>query len=69
MQPIIPIEEAREILGAKGEKMSDIEIAYLIETTDHMAEFALKQARKELIAKQDANKLADLIYDVYKEKK
>lgn len=64
---IISIKETRRVLGKSTEKMSDKEIENTIETLDLLALQALKQAEEERLQKQDAQKLAELTYDIYKE--
>jgi hypothetical protein len=66
---VISIQEARTILGADARDMTDTEIEYLIEALDIMAKDALKLAKDELHRKRDAKQMAELIYDVYKDKK
>jgi hypothetical protein len=66
--PIISIKEARKILGRKADTMSDSEVAELVDSLDVIAAEALRLAREKR-AKEDAMALADLIYDIYKDKK
>jgi len=66
--PIISVEEARELLGNDGNNMSDEQIAELIETLDLIAVQALKDAREQRM-KQDAMAMANLTYDIYRDKK
>lgn len=63
---IISVEEARKILGAEAKNMSNEEIEQLIRDADVMAQYALQEARK--VRKDTALALAQLIYDIYKEK-
>lgn len=63
---IVPIEEAREILGNEAKKLSDDEVEQLIRDLDVMAVYALHEAQK--MREEAALALALLIYDIYKEK-
>ena len=67
-KPIISIKEARKILGKDAIGMADDEIANVIETLDILAKDALQKAREKLRIKKDARELAQLIYDIYKDK-
>jgi hypothetical protein len=69
MEPVISVKEARKILGADSDDMSDDELLELIGTLDLLARDALKLAHEQLLMKKDANALASVIYDVYKDKK
>lgn len=69
MKPIISVEEAREILGDVASRMSDEELTETIKTLDLLAKDALEQARREVQMKADARDLAELIYDIYQDKK
>lgn len=69
MSLIITVKEAREILGEKSDGMSDEEIEFVIGTLDLMAKDALKISTEEVHRKRDAYRLAQLTYDIYKEKK
>ncbi|HTE57193.1 MAG TPA: hypothetical protein VK694_00460 [Verrucomicrobiae bacterium] len=66
---IISIEEAREILGSDAQGMSDEEITQVISTLDILAKDALELAKLQLRRKKDAKDLANLIYDIYQDKK
>jgi hypothetical protein len=66
---IISVEEARKILGSAATAMSDEEIIEVISTLDIMAKDALETARNKLHMKKDATDLANLIYDIYQDKK
>jgi hypothetical protein len=66
---VISIHEARTILGADAKDMTDAEIEYVIETLDIMAKDALKLGKEELHRKRDAKRMAELIYDIYQDKK
>jgi hypothetical protein len=66
---IISVEEARKILGSAATAMSDEEIIEVISTLDIMAKDALETARYKLHMKKDATDLANLIYDIYQDKK
>lgn len=65
---IISVQEARKILGKTAENMSDEEIENTIETLDLLAVEALDKARQKRI-NEDATAMAELIYDIYKDKK
>jgi uncharacterized protein YjgD (DUF1641 family) len=65
---IISIKEARKILGKSYEHMSDEEVESLIENLDAIAIVSLRDAREKRM-KQDANDMANLIYDIYQDKK
>jgi hypothetical protein len=65
---IISIQEARKILGKKAEGMTDAEIAFAIETLDLIAKDALKLSKEELHRKRDAYRMAQLTYDIYRDK-
>ena len=66
---IISVEEARELLGKAGQNMTDEEIEEVIINLDIIAKDSLEMARNKLLMKRDANELAQLTYDIYKEKK
>jgi hypothetical protein len=65
---IISIKEARKILGKDYEHLSDEQIGNLIEDLDAIAVAALKDAREKQI-KDDATAMAELVYDIYQDKK
>ncbi len=65
---IVSVDEARKLLGDDAEGMSDDEIAFVIETLDLMAKDALKLSKQELHRKRDAFRMAQLTYDIYKQK-
>jgi hypothetical protein len=65
----VSVEEAREILGTDAVGMSDEDIIEVISTLDLMAKDALETARYQLRMKKDATDLANLIYDIYQDKK
>ena len=67
MDLVISVEEARELLGDDAKQMSDDEIEKLIRDLDVMARYALQEARK--MREEAAFALAQLIYDIYKDKK
>ncbi|HKU18882.1 MAG TPA: hypothetical protein VJP80_06450 [Candidatus Saccharimonadales bacterium] len=69
MKPIISIKEARKLLGADASGMSDEEILDVIETLHSLAKGAIEDAKVSLRRKKDAKALANVIYDVYKDKK
>lgn len=66
MELIISVKEARKLLGDDAKKMSDDEVEKLIRDLDVMARYALKEARK--MREEAALALAQLIYDIYKDK-
>lgn len=68
-KPIISIKEARKLLGKDASRMSDEELLETIETIDLLAKDALDLARHKLQTKADARDLANLIYDIYQDKK
>lgn len=68
MKQTVSLAEAREILGEKAEGMSDDEIQYVIDTLRLMAQDALGISREQVHMKRDAYRLAQLTYDVYKDK-
>lgn len=68
-KPVISVQEARKILGKVSDRMSDEELLTTIDTLDLLAKDALEHARREVQMKADAKDLANLIYDIYKDKK
>lgn len=66
--PIISVKEARKILGKGYAHMSDSEVENLIQNLDAIAVAALKDAREKRM-KEDAEALANLVYDIYSDKK
>jgi hypothetical protein len=66
---IVTVEEARTILGSDASSMTDEEITEVISSLDIMAKDALETAQAKLRMKKDANDLANLIYDIYQDKK
>ena len=68
-KPIVSVKEAREILGKDADSMTDEEILNVINTLDLLAKDALEQAKRKIRMKKDAKALAELTYDIYKEKK
>lgn len=46
-KPIMTVKEARKLLGKKYEKMTDQEIAKLIDEVDMLAQMALRLAKEE----------------------
>ncbi len=66
---IISVGEAREILGKAGQNMTDEEIEDVIINLDVIAKNSLEMTREKLLMKRDATELAELIYDIYNEKK
>lgn len=65
----VSVDEARNILGTDATGLSDEEIIDVIATLDIMAKDALETARTKLRMKKDARDLANLIYDIYQDKK
>lgn len=68
MKQTISVQEARKILGKKADGMSNDEIQYVIETLHLMAKDALGISREKVHTKRDAYRLAQLTYDIYKDK-
>lgn len=68
-KPIISVKEARKILGSVADRMSDEELLETIGTLDLLAKDALDQAKRKVQMKADAADLANLIYDIYQDKK
>lgn len=66
---IVSVKEARELLGEDAADMSDEEIASVIQTLDSLAKASLEEAKTRLKMKKDAEDLANLIYDIYQDKK
>ncbi len=69
MKTIISVKEARKILGEKAAGMSYEEIEFVVETLHLVAKDALKISIEEIHRKRDAYRLAQLTYDIYKDKK
>jgi hypothetical protein len=67
MNLIVSVEEAREILGQSANKMTDEEIIELVQNLDAIAVCALRDATQK--RKDDALALANVVYDVYQDKK
>ncbi len=65
---IVPVEEARKILGKLAKEMTDQDILELVDNLDVIAIDALRQASEKRM-KEDAMAMAELIYDIYKDKK
>lgn len=68
-RPIISTKEARKILGSATEGMSDEDVAQVVQTLHSLAKGAIEEAKRKLHMKKDAQALAELVYDIYKEKK
>jgi hypothetical protein len=66
--PIVSIKEARRILGKKADNMSDSEVAELVDNLDVIAVEALRLSHEKQM-KEDVIALANLIYDIYQDKK
>jgi hypothetical protein len=69
MKPIISIKEARKILGSSADGMTDEEILEVIGSLHSIAKGAIEDAKAKLQMKRDAMDLANLIYDIYQDKK
>jgi len=65
---LISVSEAREILGENAKDMTDSELEFVLETLGLMANDALKISTNELHKKRDAYRMAQLTYDIYKDK-
>lgn len=68
-RPIVPLNEARKILGNDAVGMTDDEILNIIKSLDLLAKDALQEAQKRIKMKKDAKALAELTYDIYQDKK
>lgn len=66
---IVSVKEARDILGDLAKNMSDDEIAQVIDTLHVVAKDSLQLARNKIKMHNDAHDLAQLIYDIYQDKK
>jgi hypothetical protein len=64
---VVSVEEAREILGTEAEKMTDDQIIELVQNLDAIAVASLRDAMAK--RKEDAMDMANLIYDIYQDKK
>ena len=69
MKPNVSVMEAREILGSDALHLTDKEIEEIIATLDLLAKNSLEKAKIEIQMKKDAKDLAELIYDIYQEKR
>lgn len=65
---IVSVKEARKILGKMAKEMTDEEIINLVDNLDAIAIDALRQAREKRM-KEDAMAFAELLYDIYQDKK
>lgn len=65
----VSVAEARDILGKDAEGMTDEQIQDVIITLDLMAKDALESARKALRMKRDTKAMAELIYDIYQDRR
>lgn len=65
---IVSVKEARKILGRMAKDMTDEEITELVDNLDAIAIDALRQAREKRM-KEDVIAFAELIYDIYQDKK
>lgn len=66
---LMSVAEARKILGDDADTMTDDEISEVIASMSIIAVHALEKARHEILVKRDARRLAELVYDIYLEKK
>lgn len=66
---MLSVSKARALLGDDANGMTDRQIEEVISTLDLLAKDALQKARRKLRMKKDASQLAELIYDIYQEKK
>lgn len=64
---IVSVDEARELLGGDAEGMTDKQIIEVIQTLDAIAVEALRNRKERM--QTDALALAELIYDIYQDKK
>lgn len=69
MAGTLSVEEARQILGEDAKTMSDAEIAEVVSTLTLLARDSLETAKLKMLRKRDAKRLAEVIYDVYQDKK
>jgi|GEM_PF-1163772 len=69
MTQVITVKEARKILGTKAIGMSNDEIQHIISTLHSLARAAIDDAKLKLRKKRDAKELANLIHDIYLDKK
>jgi hypothetical protein len=68
-KPIISVKEARKLLGSTAQGMSDDEVLQVIETLHSLAKSAIEDAKVKLQMKKDTKDMANLIYDIYQDKK
>ena len=69
MKSKVTVREARRILGKDADGMTDAEITEVVSTLTMLARDTLETARLKMLRKRDAKRLAELIYDVYKDEK
>lgn len=69
MTQVITVKEARKLLGTEAVGMSDDEIQQIITTLHSLARAAIDDAKLKLRRKKDARELANLIHDIYLDKK
>lgn len=67
--PTITVAEARKILGKDANTMTDAEIEEVISTLTLMARDTIETIKHKILRKRDAKRLAELIYDMYKDQK
>ena len=56
-KPVMTVKEARELLGDEANGMTDIEIERLIDDLDLIARYALKQARQDILNRNDQQEI------------
>lgn len=66
---IISVEEAREILGEEADDMTNQEIEEIVKTLSMIAKDAVNVSKEKLLMKRDAKRMAELVYDIYQDKK
>lgn len=65
----ITVTEARKILGKDADTMTDTEIEEIIDTLTLMARDTVEKIKHKILLKRDAKMLAELVYDIYTDKK
>lgn len=65
----ISISEARKLLGSDANSLTDDQIQEIINALSLIARDSLDKAKAEVRRKKDAKELAELIYDIYTNKK
>lgn len=69
MRTNVSVAEARELLGESADRMTDEDLLEVLNTLDLLAKDAVENARRKVIMHSDAKDLANLIYDIYQNKK